>query len=167
MPTVPTAADIETQVTNAIVKRVGAQWVDVNGIPRTAVKYPGVDEWLDYDKVTLLKVPPSELPWLRVEISGLSGDPLTLFSALDKHAGTIFLSVFVPRQKAAGPDGLIGEALLKQYVGFARAIFNRHNGRDDTPQQPYECLVSSSQRNDEAGWLSAVVSTPFFCFTSG
>lgn len=168
MPTAPTIQQIRSQVKAAIVKRVSTLWVDSNGLRRSVVQYPGVAGLLPLDGNELLGKPPSDRPWLRLSISGLSGTPLTLADALDQHTGVIYLSVFVPKLTACGYNGYIGEPLLDEWAGYAAALFNRYHGGLDTPTQPYRCDVSSDQRGpDEEGWLSTVVTTPFHCFSNG
>lgn len=134
-----------TEAHQAIEARIAANW----GF--TPVQYPNVTGLVDGAEGAMLKEPPTNNPWMKVDV--LYGDSFLASiaggeSGLTRNTGVIQLKIYAPKG-----DGMVR---INELKGWARRIFSRFVGNG------LACRASSAGPDlTEAGWLVGVVRTPF------
>lgn len=137
----------------AVQARIVAQWID-GPLYRTPIQFPAVLGLVDVDKVAMIAAPPTNAPWLKVDVITGDTEPFSRCGDHGMNVTTVIvqLTIYAPRQK--------GLKQLLELGGLAKAIFSRKFNADGL--QP----GASSFRllPDEKGWIVGMVRTPIDFF---
>lgn len=143
-------AESQSKAQQAVETRIAAAWVD-GPLYRTPIQWPAVLGLKDVDKTTTIPAPPTNAPWLKVDIINGDTEPATFggTKGLNVTTAIIQLTIYAPRQ--------CGLKQLNELAGLAKAIFSRQLTGDGI--RP---LASGFKMlPDEKGWIVGMVRTPF------
>jgi len=147
-----TVSTITETIRRVIEERLEAAWVNGAAL-RTPIQYPGVTRLKNTDG-TLIDDPPTDSPWIKLEIqwSATVEATISVNQYLNRNTGVIQISVYAP-------DGS-GTSQLETFKGLARAVFSRFDGDGGL-----RCRASQPGPNyKDDPWLVGIIKTEFECY---